>query len=196
MHALLNLINQMNNCSNEKNNENNQNMLDSKYRNIECFKKLCNPFKTKSISLFYLNICFLQKKFDNLQILLNELNINLDIIAITESSIKENVPCPINIQLPNYSMVHAPTETLVGGALLYINSRLSYKPRAHLKIYTPTKLESIFIEIICPNTSNLIIGCIYKHPVLHIDKFNSNYISPFVTQTFKESSKQISRKYL
>ena len=196
MHALLNLINQLNNCSNEKNNENNQNMLDSKYRNIECFKKLCNPFKTKSISLFYLNICFLQKKFDNLHILLNELNINLDIIAITESSIKENVPCPINIQLPSYSMVHAPTETLVGGALLYINSRLSYKPRADLKIYTPAKLGSIFIEIICPNTSHLIIGCIYKHPVLHIDKFNSNYISPFVTQTFKESSKQISSKYL
>ena len=83
-------------------------MLDCKYRNIEYFKKLSNPFKTKSLSLFHLNICSLQKKFDNFHILLNELNINLDIIAITESHIRENVSCAINIQLPNYSIEHTP----------------------------------------------------------------------------------------
>ena len=83
-------------------------MLDCKYRNIEYFKKLSNPFKTKCLSLFHLNICSLQKKFDNFHILLNELNINLDIIAITESHIRENVSCAINIQLPNYSIEHTP----------------------------------------------------------------------------------------
>ena len=60
--ALLNLINQFNNYSNKQNNENNQNLLDCKYRNIEFFKKLSNPFKTKSLSLFCLNICFPCKK--------------------------------------------------------------------------------------------------------------------------------------
>ena len=60
--ALLNLINQLNKYSNEQNNENNQNMLDCKYRNNEYFKKLSNPFKTKSLSPFHLNICSLQKK--------------------------------------------------------------------------------------------------------------------------------------
>ena len=164
-------------------------MLDCKYRYIEYFKKLSNPFKTKSLSLFHLNICSLQKNFDNFHILLNELNINLDIIAITESRIRENVSCPINIQLPNYSIEHTPTEASAGGALLYINNRLSYKPRADLKMYAPGKLESVFIEIICPNSSNLIIGCIYKHPMLHIGDFNNNYIHPLLHKLSKESSK-------
>ena len=54
-------------------------MLDCKYRNIECFEKLSNAFKTKSLSLFHLNICSLQRNFCNFHILLNELNIDLDI---------------------------------------------------------------------------------------------------------------------
>ena len=149
----------MNNYSNEQNNEDNQDMLDCKHRNIEYLKKLSNPFKTKSLSLFYLNICSLQKKFDNFHSLLNELNINLNVIAITESRTRENVPCPINNQLPNYSIEHTTTEASAGGALLYINNRLlSYKPRSDVKLYARGKLESVFIEIICPNSSNLIIG--------------------------------------
>ena len=67
--------------------------------------------------------------------MLNELNINLDLIAITESRIKENRSQPINIQLPNYSIEHTPTENSAGGALLYINKRLSYNFRADLKMY-------------------------------------------------------------
>ena len=46
-------------------------------------------------------------------------------------------------------------------------------------MYLPGKLESVFIEIICPNSSNLIIGCIYKHPMLHIGDFISNCITFF-----------------
>ena len=126
--ALLNLINQLNNYCNEQNNANNQNMLECQYRNIEYFKKWSNPFKTKSLSLFHLNICSLQTNLGNFHILRNELNWNLDIIAITESYIRENVSCPINIQLPNYSMEHTPTKASAGGALQYVNNRLSCKP--------------------------------------------------------------------
>ena len=104
--------------------------------------------------------------------MLNELNITLDIITFTESHIKENVPCPINIQLPYYSTEHTPTEASAGGAL-HFNNRLSYKPRADLTVYTPDKLESVFIEIICPNTSNLITGCLHKHPMLILVSFTA-----------------------
>ena len=95
-----------------------------------------------------------EKQIDNFHILLNELNINLDVIAIIESRIKENVPCPINIQLAE----HTPTEASAGDALLYINNRLSYKLKAGLKMYAPGKLELVFIEFICRNTSNWIVG--------------------------------------
>ena len=127
---------------------------------------LKNCLTRSKLSLFHpfiLIFVLCKKKFDNFHILLNELNINLDIIAITESRIRENVSCPINIQLPNYSTEHTPTEVSAGGALQYIINSLSYKPRADPKMFAPGKLESVFIEVICPHSSSLIIGCIYKH---------------------------------
>ena len=117
------------------------------------------------------------KKFGNFHVLLNESNNSLDVIAIIES-IKENLPCPINIQFPNYSIEHTPTEALAIDALLYYNNRLSFKSRREINMYAPGKLESVFIEIACPKTSNSIIGCICKHSMFHIEKFNSIYISP------------------
>ena len=82
---------------------------------------------------------------------------SLDIIAMTES---------INIKLDNYSIEHTPTKIAVAGASLYINKSLSYHPRNYLNIYMPGKLESIFFEIVCSKSSNVIIGCIYKYPSL------------------------------
>ena len=98
-------------------------------------------------SLLHLNICSLSKNFDNFCILLKEINMNFDIIALTESRIKKNSVSPINIELENFSTEHTPTEIAAGGALLYINKRLSYHPRNDLSIYMPGKLESIFIEL-------------------------------------------------
>ena len=42
-------------------------------------------------------------------------------------------------------------------------------------MYLPGTLESVFIEIICPNTSNLIVGCIYNNLMLHTGDFNSDF---------------------
>ena len=96
---------------------------------------------------------------------------------------------PYKYPTPKLFIEHTPTEASAGGALLYINNRLSYKPRADLKMYAPAKLESVFIEIICPNSSNLIIGCTQKHPKLRIGDFNSSYIFPLLHKVQKESSK-------
>ena len=57
-------------------------------------------------------------------------------------------------------------------------------------MHASSKLESVFTEIICPNFSNLTIGCIYEHA--HICNFNSNYISPlFLQKLSKQSSEQM-----
>ena len=42
-------------------------------------------------------------------------------------------------------------------------------------MYLPGTLESVFIEIICPNTSNLIVGCIYNNLMLRTGDFNSDF---------------------
>ena len=84
------------------------------------------------------------------------------------------------------------TETSAGGILLYINKRLSYQLRNDLKIYNEGKIESTFIEIICSKSTDVIVGCIYKHPTLQINDFKSDFISPLLLKLQKEPSKRIS----
>ena len=44
-------------------------------------------FRRKALSFFYMNVCSLTKNFDGFNIILNELNVIFDILAITESRI-------------------------------------------------------------------------------------------------------------
>ena len=121
--------------------------------------------------------------------LLKEISMNFDIIALTESTIKKNSVSPINIELESCSTEHTPTKISTGGALLYINKRLLYHPRNYLNIYTPGKLESIFIELVCPKSSNIIVGCTYKHPSLQVNNF-ANIILSLLEKLNKENSKK------
>ena len=92
---------------------------------------------------------------------------NFDITPLSELRIKKNSVSPIYIELENYLIEHTLTEIASGGALIYINQRLSYHPRNNLNIHMPGKLESAFIEIVCPKSSNIIVEHIYKHPHLY-----------------------------
>ena len=79
-----------------------------------------------------MNICSLPKNFHDFNILLNDLHVNFDILAITESRIKKDSSSPENLHLDNYSIEEAPTEA---SALLYISKKLSCQLRKDLKLY-------------------------------------------------------------
>ena len=96
-----------------------------------------------------MNVCSLTKNCDDFNILLSDLNVGFDILAITEIWIKKDSSSTINLQLTNYSTEHIPTESSTGGTLLYINKRLSYQLRNDLRLCDPGKIESTLIEIIC-----------------------------------------------
>ena len=49
-----------------------------------------------------MNVSSLTKNFDDFNILLNDLNVNFDILAITESHIQKDSSSPINLHLDNY----------------------------------------------------------------------------------------------
>ena len=53
----------------------------------------------------------------------------------------------------------------------------------------PGKLESIFIEIVCPKSSNIIVGRIYKHPSLMDNITNDNILSLLGKLNTKNSKK-------
>ena len=137
-----------------------------------------------------MNVSSVTKNVDHFNILLNELNVNFDILAITESRIKKDSPSTVNLHL-DYLVEQTSTETSAGGTLLYINKTLSYQLKNDLKLYHLEKIESTFIEIICSKLTNVIVGCIYKHPTLQINDFKSDFISPLLLKLLKESYKRI-----
>ena len=76
------------------------------------------PHKNKSLSLFCINACSLNKNFDDLQHLLNCSKKNFDIIAISETKITKQVSLLNNLNLNNYSFEFTTTETSAGGTFL------------------------------------------------------------------------------
>ena len=91
--------------------------------------------KNKSLFLFHINACSLNKNFDDLQYLLNCSKNFFDLIAISETRITKQVSLLNKLNINNYSFEFTRTETFVGGTLLYIANHLSYKCRNDLNVY-------------------------------------------------------------
>ena len=144
------LVNHFNNATPENSNDP-EKTSSSKYYDIEEIHNIEIPQKNKSLSLFHINACSLNKNFDDLQHLLSCTKTKFDIIAIRETRITKQIPLSNNLNLNNYSSEFTPTETSAGGTLLYIANHLSYKCRNDLNIYKKMNL----------NLKQLI------HPVFH-----------------------------
>ena len=190
MKNLKNLLCQLNNIF-EKENNDNENLPNCKYRDISYFSNLDVELKSKCLSFFHLNINSLSKNFDNFNHLINKLKLEFDILGISESRILRSQSLNTNLSLQNYAIKQTSSESTAGGALLYINKRHSYKTHPDLAIYKPKKLESIFVEVILPKKSNLIVGCSYKHPCMDICTFNEHYRNPLLDNLSKEANKAI-----
>ena len=104
-------------------------VMTEEMRNIEVHHK------NKSLSLFHINACSLNKTFDDPQHLLSFTKTKFDIIAVSETRITKQVSLSNNLKLNNYSFESTPPETSAGGTLLYIANHLSYKCRNDLNIY-------------------------------------------------------------
>ena len=144
------------------------------------------PHKNKSLSLFHINACSLNKNFDDVQHLLSSTKNFFDIIAVSETRITKQVSLLNNLNLNHYYFEFTPTETSAGGTLLYIANHLSYKCRNDLNIYKKNELESTFIEIVNPKKLNIIVGVIYRHPSMDLADFNSNYLNKLLENISKE----------
>ena len=81
----------------------NQKIASSKYYDIDEMYTIEIPHKNKSLSLFHINACSLNKNFDDLQHLLSCTQKNFDIIAISETRITKNVSLLNNLNFNNYS---------------------------------------------------------------------------------------------
>ena len=107
----------------------------------------------RMISVFHLNINFLQYHFDELQTFLPNYSIDFQILGISESRLKTNISITTNIQLREFNIEHMPTN---GGALLYIKDNINYKLRPDPNVEKEKELQSIFIKILQKTSKNII----------------------------------------
>ena len=92
------------------------------------------PPTNQSQSLFHINVCSLNKNFDDRQHLLSCTKTKFDIKAISETRITKQVSLSNNLNLNNYSLEFTSTETSAGGTRLYNANHLSDKCQNNLNI--------------------------------------------------------------
>ena len=112
------------------------------------------------VSILHINIRSLQKKIENLKILLNSIKHTFSIIALSETWLK-TVPHSY-YSLPGYGLIvnNRHGDKAGGGVALYISSELNVIAREDLNISDDT-LESLFVEISNPKSKNIIVGVVY-----------------------------------
>ena len=123
------LFNQFNNSSQIHDFKDPENVVKCKYYNLEEVQTMKIPNKKSSLSLFHINTCSLSKNFEDLEYLLGTININIDIIVISETRMLKNTNIMKNIKIPNFCYVvgFTPTESTAGGTILYNADHLLYQ---------------------------------------------------------------------
>ena len=184
--SLSHFFNEFNSFSSDINNTP-ENVVNSNYDDIGQLQTLKEFTDKSSLSLFHVNTRSFSKNVDDFEHLIQSTKTDFDIIAVSESRITKNKLLPIDISIPNYSYEFCPIEVNAGGTLIDIRNHLSHKTRNDLKIYNSFELESTFIEICNPKKTNIIIGCIYKHPSMNINEFDDYYLNELLDKLSKEN---------
>ena len=144
-----------------------------------------------TFTMFHINIASLSLHLDDLKTFLKILDHPFDIIAVSETKIKENSgSSPItNFDIEGYNFYFTPTKTDFGGVGLYIKNNYSVKPRDDLSHSVSTIFESIFMELESSNSKNIVVGSIYRHhtPIV-------SFISHFSEKVLHKLSKDKNKK--
>ena len=82
-----------------------------------------------------------------------------------------------------------PSKSANGGVLLNIKDTIITRP--DLNVEKEKELESIFIEIPQKTSKNIIIGCIYRHPRMHLKEFNDLFLKSLTKRLTKENKKEV-----
>ena len=96
------LFNQFNNATENHTNKDLDNAVQCRYYDKDEIQTLKIPNKSKSLSMFDINICSLSKNFDDLEYLLKT-NMSFDITAISETRITKNINKISNFNLNNFA---------------------------------------------------------------------------------------------
>ena len=153
--------------------------------------KLSNNLKDRNhFSIFHSNICSLQGNFEKLELLLNDIELEFDIVALTETwnPVDSKLLFTPGILEGYHSYTGIEGNSQKGGCGLYINKKLSYIPREDLDISfknNESEFEVKWVEIKNENNKNILISVHYRHP----RNSDTKYIN-YLKNTFKKIRKE------
>ena len=117
--------------------------------------------ETSKLTILHHNVRSLIKNGNQFKDLVLSLRIHISCIFVTETWLKDITVPPV---LNGFSLCQQNRIGRSGGGVgIYLNSSLNFLVRTDLQ-GNSTTFESIFVEIDCSNSKNIILGCIYRPP--------------------------------
>ena len=87
----------------------------------------------------------------------------LDVLALTETSEKEETGFLSNVELDEFQKFHTAPNSSKGGTVIYVNKNFDMIERTDLNSNSP-EYESTWIEMKNKRSKNIVIASIYRHP--------------------------------
>ena len=138
------------------------------------------PFKLKSkynpsdhFSFLVINIRSLNKNFNKLVTLIENLDFKPQIISVSETWINNSRPFLYNLE--GYTFINQPSEVKVGGAGFFIKDEIQYIISQEFKIKLH-KCDNIWITVSLPKNNKIVIGSIYRNPDYNFQDFQDKFI--------------------
>ena len=94
-----------------------------------------------------------------------------DVIALSETKLKENEVC--NHFIHGYNFVHKGTPTSWGGVRLFVKKHINFSICSDFNFDIP-ECENLWIKLNLSDSKKCIVGVIYRHPKQNIAEFHSS----------------------
>ena len=115
---------------------------------------------TESLSLIHINIRSLARNNDSFTASLETLNLNFDIIAVTETWLRDPSQ---DVYFSSYNSCHSVrNERIGGGTAIYMKNHLCTNELTQFNVNSPD-LECVFAEI-KDGDGRVVVGCVYRPP--------------------------------
>lgn len=150
-----------------------------KYYTSDDFNK---SFKCiEGLSIFHLNARSLRANFDRVQEFFEELEVHVDVIAISETWFADKDDVSL-YSLPHYEMYNVNRNSRGGGCAIYVHKNLNVKTCEAFTSCIENSVEILTIEIVCSTAKNVLVSCLYRCPGSSIECV-SDIIEPLLLQS-------------
>ena len=122
-----------------------------------------------NFNIFHSNVNGLEAKIDNLYEFISNTSSELDVIAITETSHKNNEFFTTNVSIEGYKEFYT-SNSSKGGTALYVKDNYDVFELSDLKTQNDC-FESVWVEIKNKRNKNVLCGCICRHPKYDLSEF-------------------------